>query len=347
MWPLINIRKEYKSALISGLGGICLSLMLGSLTAYILSVEDRGNLAYYGVVVALIIGPLSFGIPFSNCYFEMKQKAMVKDSFFLPVYLSLVFFASYVVGQAISDIAVVDLIYFSLTSSGYYYVNERCKTTSRLNLFSWFQCLNPLLSVIFILVSLYFSSGLRVFLYVFSTSLSSIAINNVDKLFIVHYLSKAELGIYAVLLTTTTVVTKLSHRIAVSYFVITAGERVTKLRFRAVKFVVATFLPFAILGWGIGKILVPIVFSAKYAGYELISMIAFMTVLLGNASWILSQQFSSSGRPHLNIMRILLSLALFVVLMISEVFGSDLLAVSLAVLCSALLKFLYAIFYTV
>lgn len=180
-----------------------------------------------------------------------------------------------------------------------------------------------------------------------STLISSVIVSNIDKVFIAVVMSKFELGVYAVVQTTSSVISRLSERVAVTYFVIAAGEGVREIRFAVLKFVTIFVFPVITLGWLVGKYIIPFVFSEKYAGYSIQTSLLFLSVLIGSAAWILAQQANSSGRPHLNMVRNLLSCAIFMLLAGSEVFGVGLTAVSIAVVCSGVFRFSYSYIFAV
>ena len=363
--------------------GTALSLLLSVVVARVLSVEDRGVLQYLITSITVLMAIFSLGIPFSNSHFEIQGKPKLPDTIVFPVLLIAVSFC-FMIGGASQGLEASLILVFSLSYISSLYLIDRYKNPKRLKLYSWMMIIQPSLCLALVGVGLLLESSLTLILwsysgayilgvlvllvcddfsifknnklsikgfdysYMFSywaATLSSVAVNNIDKIFILAYLTIYELGLFSVVQGLSSFIGRIGERLAVTTYVNNMEADSKKpSKFLFVK-VVIPLPPLFLAGFFIGLYLVPIIYTEKYAGLEIYCGLMFCATFIGSVAWNFAQQVIVDGKPRLNIYRNFLSLFIFVAVIQSGVTTDALQNVILAVLIAAIFRLVYSVMY--
>ncbi len=379
----IDLHPRYKSALKSGLMGTALSLLLSVVVARVLSVEERGVFQYVITSITILMAVLSFGVPFSNSHFEIQKKRLLPDVIVFPTLLLGVALC-FLVGGSSKGLDWLLLLVFSFSYASSLYLIDRYKNPKRLKLYSWMMVIQPSLCLALVGVGLLFEVSLTLILWAYSgayilgslvllkcddfsifrqnklsikgvdygymfsywaATLSSVLVNNIDKIFILAYLSIYELGLFSVIQGLSSFIGRIGERIAVTTYVNNMEVESKKPGLLLFVKLAALLLPLFLAGYLIGLYLVPFIYTAKYAGLEIYCGLMFCSTFIGSVAWNFAQQVIVDGKPRLNIYRNFLSLLVFIAVIQGGVSTDALQNVIMAVLVSAIFRLLYSIAY--
>lgn len=185
--------------------------------------------------------------------------------------------------------------------------------------------------------SSYFINGLKFH----GTTLLSLLLLNIDKLTLYMIGNATEFGLYSVAYGTSRLLGSIQDALSTALYARFAGKdparltEVVQLSFRL------SFLPLlllALLLGGLSPWLLQLVYGHAFAEVALPFAILLVECVIGNASWILAQQFNATGRPGMVLIRQLAAVGPVLLLVIWIPRDHIALSLSLILLLSAFIR---------
>ena len=181
---------------------------------------------------------------------------------------------------------------------------------------------------------------------IYSTNLTGVFLNSIDKFILMKIATFTEIGIYLVAFSTSRLFGILPETISTIIFSKYAGKSKVDASVIISNIFSCLLCPLLILGvfvYGLGYFFIPIIFGSEY--YDAIHPFGILVFecVISSTGWILAQRFNVSGKPGLVLLRQIISILPLFLISIFPIDGSVVIYISLILLSCSLLRLLITI----